>query len=75
VNPADGQFPRRLLSVAPTEVPQNRNSDMQQPSRESEDGVNKTKKKKAKGWDGEVPDPNLAMAPLGVMDGMSTYPQ
>jgi hypothetical protein len=56
--------------VAPTEVPQNRNSDMQQISRESEDGVNKTKKKKAKGWDGEVADPHLAIAPLGVMDGM-----
>jgi len=40
------------------------------PSRDSEEGVQKIKRKKiAKGWEGEMTDPSVAVAPLSIMDG------
>jgi histone acetyltransferase HTATIP/histone acetyltransferase MYST1 len=39
------------------------------PSRESEEGVQKIKRKENnKGWDGEMADPSVALAPLSMMD-------
>jgi hypothetical protein len=40
------------------------------PSHDSEEGFQKIKRKKiAKGWEGEMTDPSVAVAPLSIMDG------
>ncbi|KIM81743.1 hypothetical protein PILCRDRAFT_8425 [Piloderma croceum F 1598] len=66
---------RRLLSVIPPEnsaIISRRMPDLsltRSPSRDSEEGVQKIKRKKiAKGWEGEMTDPSVAVAPLSIMD-------
>jgi hypothetical protein len=44
--------------------------DQRSSSKELVDGILKPKKKRAKGWDGEGADPNFAMTPLSLTDGM-----
>jgi|SRR5882762_8188271 histone acetyltransferase MYST1 len=67
---------RRLLSVVPPEhsaLISRKMPDLslnRSTSRDSDDGVQKIKRKKTtKGWDGEVTDPSVAVAPLSIMDG------
>ncbi|TFK57704.1 acyl-CoA N-acyltransferase [Heliocybe sulcata] len=69
------RFFRRLLSVLPPEVPVVRSTGMPDLSRlrsmstDSSDDIIRVRKKKAKGWDGEVgssSDPPLAVAPAIV---------
>lgn len=69
--------PRRLLSVVPPDashlISRNKMPDLslvRSPSRELEEGVQKIKRKKNhKGWDGEMTDPSVALAPMSVMNG------
>jgi hypothetical protein len=67
---------RRLLSIVPPESDQIVSSgtvdfsNLRIPHRDLEDGLPKPKKKRTKGWEDEVTDPRLAVAPLSSMDGM-----
>ena len=71
---------RRLLSVVPPENSHliSRNmpdlSLIRSPSQDSEEGVQRIKRKKnPRGWEVEVTDPGVAVAPLSIMDGRSLY--
>jgi histone acetyltransferase MYST1 len=67
---------RRLLSIVPPESDQIVSSgtvdfsNLRIPHRDVEDGLPKPKKKRTKGWEDEITDPRLAIAPLSSMDGM-----
>jgi histone acetyltransferase HTATIP/histone acetyltransferase MYST1 len=42
------------------------------PPQDSEDGVQRIKRKKGtRGWEGELTDPSVAVAPLSLMGGKS----
>ncbi|KZP26050.1 hypothetical protein FIBSPDRAFT_820112 [Athelia psychrophila] len=70
---------RRLLSVVPPEnsalISRNKMPDLNQlrsPSRDSEESIVRIKRRKStKGWDGEVVDPGVALAPIEMMTGAS----
>jgi len=66
---------RRLLSVVPPEnshLISRKLPDLslnRSPSRDAEDGIQRVKRRKTtKGWDGEMTDPSVAVAPLSIMD-------
>lgn len=70
---------RRLLSVVPPEntalISRNKIPDLsllRSPSRDSEESIVRIKRRKStKGWDGEVVDPGVALAPVEMMAGAS----
>lgn len=73
-------YSRRLLSVVPPEnshLISRRMPDLsldRSPSQDSEESVQRIKRKKiSKGWDGEMTDPSVAVAPLTIMDGKQLH--